>query len=383
MGQRSGRSKRDPMTKGFVAGQIKSLTRTSEKNKPKEWFKMRIQNNTTAFSVWASYSSNLSKMQTSMSRLSTGSIANTDDPAGVGISGRMKAQINAVRMARQNTNNAVSLLQTADSWLENIGTQLSRMKELSIEAASGVVADSDIANIQAEFQAMQEEIVRVTSKYSAGATYNGIYLFRGGDGKAGAGDVIDTNKSIEVQVGADQGQLIDMSLVDLQDTNTTVIGTVSTYGYDDDGAIIAGSTVNTNVTWASIIRTSDFSVTSANVTGALDIAIDFISNARASMAAQQNRLDATSAGLLTYQDNLTTAESQIADVDMALETTKYSTYEVLTNAANAMLAQANQLGENILQLLQQKLKFTGCAQALPVKRNKKQKENEAKKMKGT
>ena len=313
---------------------------------------MRIQNNTTAFSVWASYSSNLSKMQTSMSRLSTGSIANTDDPAGVGISGRMKAQINAVRMARQNTNNAVSLLQTADSWLENIGTQLSRMKELSIEAASGVVADSDIANIQAEFKAMQEEIVRVTSKYSAGATYNGIYLFRGGDGKAGAGDVIDTNKSIEVQVGADQGQLIDMSLVDLQDTNTTVIGTVSTYGYDDDGAIIAGSTVNTNVTWASIFRTSDFSVTSANVTGALDIAIDFISNARASMAAQQNRLDATSAGLLTYQDNLTTAESQIADVDMALETTKYSTYEVLTNAANAMLAQANQLGENILQLLQ-------------------------------
>jgi flagellin len=82
------------------------------------------------------------------------------------------------------------------------------------------------------------------------------------------------------------------------------------------------------------------------------VAIDYIANARAQMAAQQNRLDATSSGLLTYQDNLTTAESQIADVDMALETTKYSTYEVLTNAANAMLAQANGLSQNVLQLLQ-------------------------------
>ena len=80
---------------------------------------MRVASNTTAFSVWSSYSSNLGKMQESMGRLSTGSIANTDDPAGVGISGRMSAQIKAVKMARQNTDMAVSLLQTADSWLEN------------------------------------------------------------------------------------------------------------------------------------------------------------------------------------------------------------------------------------------------------------------------
>ena len=197
---------------------------------------------------------------------------------------------------------------------------------------------------------MQEEIVRVTSKYTAAATYNGIYLFRGGDGKAAAGDIIDTDKTINVQVGASQGQNIDLDLVDLQDTNTDVVGTVITYTYDAAGDP-AGS-VRTNVTWASIIKTTDFSVTSAIVTGALDVAIDYISNARAQMAAQQNRLDATSSGLLTYQDNLTTAESQIADVDMALETTRYSTYEVLTNAANAMLAQANGLSQNVLQLLQ-------------------------------
>jgi len=313
---------------------------------------MRIQNNTTAFTIWASYSSNLSKMQASMSKLSTGSIANTDDPAGVGISGRMAAQIDAVNMARQNTDNAVSLLQTADSWLESISSELSRMKELAIEAASGTVSPSDMSNIQEEFSAMQEEIERVTSKYSAAGTYNGIYLFRGGDGTTGAtGDDVDTDASITVQVGADNGQLIDLELVDLQITNGESIGSVSTYSYDDSTGAVVGST-HTSVSWSSVIDTADFSVSSTNVTAALDLAINYISNARASMAAQQNRLDATASGLLTYQDNLTSAQSQIADVDMALETTKYSTYEVLTSAANAMLAQANSLGDNVLQLLQ-------------------------------
>ncbi len=313
---------------------------------------MRIQNNTTAFTIWASYSSNLAKMQASMSKLSTGQIANTDDPAGVGISGRMEAQIDAVDMARQNTDNAVSLLQTADSWLETISEELSRMKELAIEAASGTVSDSDMSNIQEEFVAMQEEIERVTSKYSAAATYNGIYLFRGGDGTSSAtGDTVDSTESITVQVGADNGQLIDLELVDLQITNDESIGSVSSYSYNDSDGSVNGST-HTSVTWSSVIDSSDFSVSSANVTAALDLAIDYISNARASMAAQQNRLDATSSGLLTYQDNLTSAQSQIADVDMALETTEYSTYEVLTSAANAMLAQANSLGENVLQLLQ-------------------------------
>jgi len=313
---------------------------------------MRVASNTTAFSIWSSYSSNLSSMQESMSRLSTGQIANTDDPAGVGISGRMSAQIDSVNMARQNTDSAVSLLQTADSWLENISDELSRMKELAIEAASGTVSDGDLENIQEEFSAMQEEIERVTSKYTAAATYNGIYLFRGGDGTTSAtGDDVDTDASITVQVGADNGQTIDLDLVDLQITNGDSIGSVSSYSYDDSTGAVVGST-HTSVSWSSVIDTADFSVTSANVTAALDLAIDYISNARASMAAQQNRLDATASGLLTYQDNLTTAQSQIADVDMALETTEYSTYEVLTSAANAMLAQANSLSQNVLSLLQ-------------------------------
>ena len=313
---------------------------------------MRIQNNTTAFNVWSNYTSNLGKMQASMSKLSTGEIANTDDPAGVGISERMRAQIKSVSMARQNADNAISLLQTADSWLQKINDQVARMKQLAIEANSGTMSAGDKENIQIEFKAMQEEITRITSKYTAAAKFNGIYLFRGGNGLAAnaTGDAAPTASSaITVQVGADINQKLELSLKDLQVTNTAVIGTVSTYSYGSGTTVLASS--HTNVGWNSVIDTSKMSVGDANVIGKLDVAIDYIAGARASMAAQQNRVSQTSSGLLSYEDNLRAAESKIRDVDMARESTSFSKYQVLTNASNAMLAQANQLPQNVLQLL--------------------------------
>ncbi len=311
---------------------------------------MRIQNNTTAFNVWSNYNKNLTSMQQSMSRLSTGVIANTDDPAGVGISERMRAQIDAVQMARQNTENATSLIQTADAWLQKINDQLSRMKELAIEADSGVLSEADQANVQIEYQAMQDEITRITSKYTAAAKFNGLYLFRGGNGIAEAnGDTVGTG-TITIQVGADVDQKITLSLANLSTSNTSSIGSVHTYSYGNGTSVLGSS--HTSVNWSSIIDSNTTSVTSPNIVGKLDVAIDYVANARAQMAAQQNRLEQTNSGLLTYEDNLTAAESQVRDVDMAFETTQYSKYQVLTNAANAMLAQANQLPQSVLQLLQ-------------------------------
>ena len=312
---------------------------------------MRIQNNVTAFNVWSNYSKNLAGMQQSMAKLSSGEISNTDDPAGVGISERMRAQIKAVQMARQNADNAISLMQTADSWLQKINDQLARMKQLAIEAQSGVVSGADQANIQQEYKAMQEEITRITSKYNAAAKFNGLYLFRGGNGVAasGTGDTIETG-DIKVQVGPDVGQTIKLSLVDLQVTNTAIIGTVSTYSYGS-GTSILGSSHNL-VTWNSVIDVNKSESTDKNVMGVIDVAINHVANARAQMAAQQNRLTQTSSGLLTYEDNLRAAESQIRDVDMARESTAFSKYQVLTNASNAMLAQANQLPSTIPQLIQ-------------------------------
>ena len=310
---------------------------------------MRINNNSAAFNVWTNYTQNSAGMQESMKKLSTGMISSTDDPAGVGISERMRAQIKGIEMARNNTDNTVSLLQTADSWLQKVNDQLSRMKALAIES-NGVTSATDKENIQTEFKAMQDEILRITSKYTSAAKFNGLYLFRGGNGVAVvSGDGVETN-TLSVQVGADVSQTVNVELKNLQVSNTDVIGTVHTYTYDASNAIQNSSHVN--VQWNSVISSAvGFSAGSADVSGKIDVAIDHIANARASMAAQQKRLDYTSSGLLAYEDNVTAAESKIRDIDMARETTTFSKYNILSQASNAMLAQANQMPSSVLSLL--------------------------------
>ncbi len=313
---------------------------------------MRIATNTTSFGVWSSYTKNLGNLQGAMGKLSTGTISNTDDPAGIGIGDRMRAQIGSTDQAYKNSNNAVSLLQTADSWLSQINDNLSRMKSLAVGAKS-ISSATDVANLQTEYKSLQDEITRITSNYTSAAKFNGLYLFRGGNGVAViTNDQVQTNAKITVQIGADVNQTLQLNLVDLQVTNTASIGTLHTYSYNATGSLRLGST-HANVSWGSIIDTNLMSVASAGVTGKIDQAINFVATARASMGAQQSRLEKTSDALLSYEDNLTTAKSKITDIDMAAETTKYSTYSVLTQSANAMLAQANQLPQQLtLQLLQ-------------------------------
>ncbi|UDQ97114.1 flagellin [Lentisphaerota bacterium WC36G] len=278
---------------------------------------MRINNNTAAFNVWSSYSANTTKLQESMSRLSTGVIKNTDDPAGVGISENMRSDIKGTAMARNNTENAISMMQTADAWAQKISDMLNRMKSLAIEA-KGVTSDADKTNINAEFKAMQEEIKRITDGDTAAAQFNGENLFDA------------TSKNI--QIGAKDGQAVDVVLADLQST-------------------AAISTVVGAMTISTLTDNDEFSVTSSSAIAHLDTAINYVSNERAQMAAQQNRLSQTRDGLLAYEDNLTSAESKVRDVDMARETTNFSKYQVLTNTANAMLAQANKLSQGVQQLL--------------------------------
>ena len=286
---------------------------------------MRIQNNVAAFNVWSSYNKNVTKMQESMGRLSTGVIKNTDDPAGLGISERMRGQIKGTAMARQNTDNAISMLQTADAWLQKVNDITSRMKSLAIEA-NGIASDGDKKNIQIEFAALQDEIERITSGDNAAAQFNGVVLFSG--------------STTSIQVGPDAGQNVDLSVPNLNKTNTSTIG---------DYKNSAG--VSTHLNWNSVFSDS-FSVTSSDILAQLDLVTNHVSNARAQMAAQQNRLSQTRDGLLAYEDNLSAAESKIRDVDMARETTEFSKYKVLSDTSNAMLAQANKLPEGILKLLQ-------------------------------
>jgi len=307
-----------------------------------------VNNNTAAFGIWSNFSANAEKMKGSMNRLSTGVKATADNPSGVGISERMRSQYRNVASARSNVDNSLSLLQTADSWMQKINDMLARMSELTIEAGDGTKTQGDKDNIQTEFKELQGEIERITSKSTAAAKFNGLYLFRGGDGTAVvSGDGVGEG-TITVQVGADANQTVDLTLNDLQVNNTEVIGTTIDYAYD--GNDVTGSTPTT-VTWSGVVDSDNMSVGVSGAVGKLAKAIDFISNARASNGAQQNRLGHARSGLLAYEDNLRAAESKVRDVDMARESTAFSKFQILNQVSNAMLAQANQLPSAALQLL--------------------------------
>ncbi len=154
---------------------------------------MQIYNNTAAFSVWQQYNLNANKLQRSMGKLSTGvRITNAgDDPSGLAISERLRAQYRNTSAAANNVQNKLNYLQTADAWLQKIQDMLGRMAELTTMANDGTKSAVDRANLQQEFQQMQAEIKRITSGATAAGKFNGQYLFRGGSGTAtGTGDAV-------------------------------------------------------------------------------------------------------------------------------------------------------------------------------------------------
>ena len=229
---------------------------------------MRINTNTNANSAWTSYTNNQDKLKKSMARLSTGVIQSTDDPAGIGISERMRAQAKGTEMARFNTDNAISLVQTADSWLQKVNDMLSRMKSLSIEAA-GITSDTDKENLQVEFEAMQDEITRITSKDTAAGKFNGLYLFRGGNGTTGANDDVKTTGGVPAQAAGDQQPVVNSSgastVIAMAGggyivANSAIDGTNSGVQlYDNDGNKIGGANLSiANLTNITALKTGGF-----------------------------------------------------------------------------------------------------------------------------
>ncbi len=288
-------------------------------------------------------------MRNSMTKLSTGQKSVVDDASGVGISERLRAQARSSAMARGNMDNAISFTQTADAWMQKFNDILARMQELSIAANDGTKTATDKDNIKIEFRQLQDEIARITSKSTAAGKFNGLYLFRGGNGVAiQSGDGIQTG-NITVQIGADLNQTLDVDVKDLQLTNSEVIGTVTTYQYNSSHTVTASS--RTTVQWASVIDSTRFSAASSNAVGKIALAIDHIAASRASLGSQQSRLINAKQGVLMYEDNLRAAEQGIRGVDMARESTSLANAQILTQVGNAMLAQANQLPAQVLQLL--------------------------------
>ena len=319
---------------------------------------MQVYNNIPAFSVWKNYTFNVSNLRSSMSKLSSGMRINFagDDPAGLAMSERLRAQYRNTSAAAMNVENKINYLQTADSWLQKIHDILGRMAELAIMANDGTKSQVDRDNLQREFEQMQKEIQRITSGSTAAGKFNGLYLFRGGSGVAAmTGDgIVNGFGAIQLQVGPDSNMVFKEEAINLTATNFAAVGSYNTYSYGSVNMTLLGSNLR-SVTWASLICGQHLSISVQSVAqGAVDklnLGIDFISSTRSILGAEMKRMEQTLSGLRNYEENIRATESRIRDVDVAWETTLFAKYQILTQIGTAMLAQANALPGGVINLI--------------------------------
>ena len=276
---------------------------------------MAIRINTNVDSVFAQ--KNLARtqrsMRGSMQKLSSGLRITkaADDAAAMGVSEKMRAQITSLKMAQRNTNDGISMIQTAEGALDETADILNRMRELAVESASEVLQATERAYLQTEFTALQGEIERIADS----TEFNGLNLSDG------------TTTEVAVQVGIFNVAAQDRITVTLQDSQTATLGV-------NTGAVDLGSAAN-----------SQTAIT------AIDTAIDSVNNSRASYGAAQNQLSSALRNLENYTENLTETESRIRDVDFASETATMTRNQIFSQAGISILSQANSSPQAALSLL--------------------------------
>jgi flagellin len=266
---------------------------------------LRINTNVEAFNSHRQLVGTSDKLAKSMERLSSGYRINraADDAAGLAITEKLRGQITGLEQAQRNGQDAISLVQTAEGSLTEVHAMLQRVRELAVQYKNGSLSASDRLAIQSEVNMLASEVERIGST----AQFNGIQL-------------LNVQQTISFQVGAQDGEIITVSTISL------------------------GSSVPAGVYALTANGTGDISE--------IDVAIDAISAQRAQFGAVQNRLDHTLKNLAVYQENLQASESRIRDVDMASEMVNFTKLQILQQSGTAMLAQANQLPQSVLQLLQ-------------------------------
>ncbi|MDY0748403.1 flagellin domain-containing protein [Paucibacter sp. R3-3] len=270
---------------------------------------------------------NLNKSQlalsTSMQRLSSGLRVNSakDDAAGLAIATRMDSQVRGMNVAQRNANDGISLSQTAEGALATVTDNLQRMRELAVQARNATNTSADRDSLDAEFGQLAQEIQRVLG----GTTFNG--------------------KSI---LGADAGT--QTFQVGANTTTNDSIDVVTTDLTQDPILTAVAGTDNTGANRQVIDNTADPTTIAATI-DAIDAAINDVSSQRATLGAAQNRFDAVIANLQISVENQSSAKSRIMDADFAAETAAMSRSQILQQAGTAMVAQANQLPQQVLTLL--------------------------------
>ena len=376
---------------------------------------LRIYHNIAAMTSYRDLSRADSMLTKSLERLSSGLRINraADDAAGLGISQRMRAQISGLKMASRNASQAVNVVQTAEGAMNEIHNMLTRMRELSVQAASDSVTDTDRGYINSEFGSLRNEIDRIATS----TEYNGTKLINGSySGNAVSNAASATTATSQYGVtqivlnGANSGvfTITDASGAAIQMTDGTTTQTVTLTGTGTSGAPADGEKITANFDQLGITLTLDWSyddtdldgtiitvdagsggqfqvgadnatdnrisftignlkatgttlaLTSADLSSktaaqsaitSIDSAIDAVNSQRSGLGAVQNRLGYTIANVNNQVENIQASESTIRDADFALEMTSYTRSQILVQAGTAMLAQANATPRNVLTLL--------------------------------
>ena len=281
---------------------------------------MRINNNIAAYNSYRNLTSTGVNLGKSLEKLSSGYRINraADDAAGLVISQKLRAEITGLKTAVRNVQDGISVVQTAEGALTEVHGMLTRMRELAVQASNAGANDSTaVAAAQAEVDALVSEIDHISQK----TEFAGIKLLDGTFGVAAGGS------NGQFQVSAAAG---DVVTVDIAGTDSVTL------------------TVDTVITGGA----SDLATSPSGAITAIDAAIQTVSQTRGALGATQNRFESMINNLQVAVENLTASESRIRDADMAQEMITFTKNQILQQAGTAMLAQANQVPQSILKLLQ-------------------------------
>lgn len=306
------------------------------------------------------------QMGTAMERLSTGMRINSakDDAAGLAIASRMTAMVSGLEMASKNANDAISMLEVAEGSTLEISNMLIRMRELAVQSASGTYSDTDREALNLEFGALMNEIDRIAKN----TTWNTMTILDGGNNATNA---TATTTTLSIQLGANASQTMSIELkswvpsvaIDVQSDSagTGANGVDPMTDTDSDGVFDSGEVANSTAFGTASLFFGSGAGAAVNIANAansshaitqLDLAILGASQERARYGAFMSRLEHSSDNLLNVAQNTDQSRSRIEDADYAVETSELARTQIISQAATAMLAQANQAKQTVLSLLQ-------------------------------
>lgn len=300
-----------------------------------------INTNLASLNAQRNLNTSQASLSTTMQRLSSGLRVNSakDDAAGLAIAERMNAQVRGMNVAMRNANDGISMAQTAEGALSKVGDNLQRMRELAVQAANDTNGTTDRDSLNKEYQQLAQEIARVVSS----TKFNGRSL-------------LDNAEDTVFQVGANTGadNQITISAVDMTKESPDGLGVDAGSLKDELGSLMFGADLSLKDPLDPSLGitappTADMAKKSME---AIDKALDLVNNTRATYGAAQNRFEAVISNLQVASENTAAARSRIMDADFAAETANLSRTQILQQAGTAMVAQANQIPQSVLKLIQ-------------------------------